>query len=153
MKRRKFIKMASVGALSLTGLERLAKAMVDFDRLSPSAVVICPDGEGDYLCSSSSYKCGDNEDAFECEASLFACNRFTCNPQGGDFNCKDSFGCPKLFACEGIDPPGNAQFNCKIFGSCTPNTNFWCDDFACGNYTTTPSPPPQPPCSSQVIQT
>ncbi len=140
MKRRNFIKMASMSALSLTGLERLAKAMVDFDL---AAVVICPDEGGNYLCSSS-YHCGDNEDAFECKASLFACDRFTCNPQSGDFNCRDTFGCPTRFACEGIDPPGDAQFNCKNFGGCTPNTNFWCHDFACTNYTT-PSPPPPPP--------
>lgn len=136
MKRRELMKMAGIGALSLTGLDRLAKAMAAFDELSKE-VAICPDGEGMYLCPRTpTFKCGDNEDAFECEASHFVCGNFVCNPQSGDFNCvADFWGCAGVFRCEGVDPPGNSQFNCRNFAGCIPNVSFWCEDFACNNYT------------------
>ena len=153
MKRRKFLTISGLNLLSLTGLNRLIESM---SIINPAAIGVCPATlDTSFMCyGSTSYKCGDNEDAFVCEADLFACKRFVCNPQRGDFNCIHAFGCTDIFRCEGIDPPNDAQFNCKeAFSGCKPNTNFVCDDFACDNYTTPPSPPPPPPCDPPSVFT
>jgi len=141
MTRRELFRIIGTGAVSLTGLNRLVKAMV-----TPERIVICPillaGSEfrcDDYSCSPA-FHCGDDEIAFECTVE-FTCGNHVCNPTDGDFTCGNSYtGClnDKDFSCTGVDPGAdNYQFNCSnAFNGCAGETSdFRCDDFICrGDY-------------------
>ncbi len=139
MKRREMLRMAGLGALSLTGLERLARAMV-----SPNRVIACPLSSvyqcDNYSCSPTFY-CGDDETAFNCTVQ-FTCGNHRCSePMDGDFTCGNSYtGClgDNDFSCTGVDDGAdNYQFNCSnAFNGCDgERADFRCDDFICrGDY-------------------
>jgi len=145
MKRRKILKLLGITSLSLTGLERLAKAVVRSEKegapLAVPKVPICavaatPSPAATYLCETTTFVCGDNETSYVCDTNgPFGCGYFRCQPTEGDFNCSTSYtGCqsPGDFWCQGSDPQGE-QFNCSLdFDGCAgEDAVFRCDDFNC----------------------
>lgn len=161
MKRRKILKILGFTGLSLTGFERLVRAVVYSEREgAPLAVPICavvtnPSPAATYLCHDTTFTCGDSEDerSYVCDTNgPFGCGYFNCQPTRGDFNCSTSYtGCqsPGDFGCRGSDPE-DEQFNCSLdFDGCAgEDAVFGCDDFRCdrsyscgrGNTCTTPYP-------------
>jgi len=132
MKRRNFIKVAGVSAISLMGLERLAQAMAASEPLAIARPVECPEFEGSFSCTGSvPYECEN----FQCGNGIQ--QTFRCNPtdRGESFRCIVSFhGCntPGDFYCEGVDPDVS-QFRCSgEFAGCYGQGGFFrCDDFTC----------------------
>lgn len=131
MKRRELFKVAGIGAFSLTGLERLAKAMTWSEY-----VIACAEGVDD-RCRSETFVCGDNEQVFICER--FSCRYFRCEEgtdEEGDFVCRmDYVGCnsPGVFRCVDRDEGDNPQFVCQgNFDGCAGDEGvFACEDFRC----------------------
>lgn len=135
MKRRELFKVMVVGAFSLTGLERLVKAMASSEHLLPLTIIACPEGFDD-RCQQQQFTCGDDEPQYVCE--LFSCRYFRCEETNdeGDFACRaDYIGCNSrgTFRCVGRDDGDNPQFACEgNFDGCAGDEGvFECQDFRC----------------------
>lgn len=155
IKRREFMKMASMGVMGisgLVGLERLAKALTS--EPSSGSVVICvasaTSGYAECEADNNNVTCYGVDPyglAFSCTGnytcnSKFTCEDYSCIQQGnGDFECKSTFRCAinqtgSQFHCDGSDLIGY-QFKCTTPFSCFPNgqgtgtQRFYCDDFYC----------------------
>lgn len=156
MKRREILKALGIGALSLTGIERLAKAMATPIpesskpcELTASAVVCVvsastDDGYSGNLSSCTldicpvQYVCNGGATNHYCTGYVCTANN-TCNvqPPTGDFRCDNYYvgcnGTTAQFQCLGVDPGTNdAQFVCVAnFTGCSGGGVFDCDDFKC----------------------
>lgn len=140
MKRRKMLKITGLSALSLTGLDRLARAMVTPNRVVMCPIILSSEYQCDNFSCSPAHHCGDDELAFNCTVK-YTCANHVCNPQNGDFTCGNSYtGClgDNDFSCTGVDTGvDDYQFNCSnAFNGCAGTTSdFRCDDFICrGDY-------------------
>lgn len=161
MKRREILKMlSSIGAFSLVGIERLAKAMAD---PKPSSIDVCVEEievacvvsastGGEYYLSSCTndicpnvFRCNGGATNFYCDSSFNCAVQHTCDPRAaaGDFQCKNLFTCglagtTGTFTCSGGTDPGlnDAQFVCHgTFSGCHGARPFDCSDFMCrGTY-------------------
>lgn len=158
MKRREILKALGIGALSLTGIERLAKAMatpgptsVECSEVEVVCVVSASTGGEFYLSSCTNdvcpnlFRCNGGVTNFYCDSSFNCVIQHTCDPQAarGDFRCNNLFTCglgrtTGTFTCAGgIDPGLNdAQFVCfGSFSGCHGQRPFFCSDFKCeGTY-------------------
>lgn len=157
MKRREILKKLGIGALSLAGIERLAKAM---GKPEPSSIDVCEDGVavacvvsaspgGEFNLSSCTndvcpnvFRCNGGATNFYCDSSFNCVVQHTCDPtpNAGDFRCNNFFTCgvgaTGVFRCLGSDPGNDAQFLCiGAFHGCYEASTFDCDDFRCrGTY-------------------